>query len=405
LHARDRAEMLDELDAVAAGTGTKPATAGRRAQPVTFAFTGQGSQWTGLARELRRAEPVCAAVLDECAAHLRGHLEVPLETLLDDDPLETTDRAQVAIVATQVALVTLLGEWGVRAGAVVGHSVGELTAAWAAGVLDLPDLLRTTALRGRLMAAAPGSGAMAVVRAGVAETRAAIAATPGLEIAADNGPNVTTISGPADAVAAFLAATQLRATPLPVAHAFHSAAMAGVTGPLAEHLAGVGLRPPSIPFASTLTGRLHTAETATDPASYAGAVRAAVLFGPAAAELDARVPADRSHIWWEIGPQPALLPLLRRIADPREGRTRFRATLRRGEGVAPLHRALADHHNETTTEMELAAHHRGKPHTSVPIPTYPFARTRLSALPGAVPTAADVARHPFLDGRSGGLAS
>ncbi|WP_224402695.1 polyketide synthase [Pseudonocardia sp. ICBG1034] len=411
LHARDRDGMVAALDAVADGTGPAPAPARRAPTPVTFAFTGQGAQWAGMARALWRSEPVCAAVLDECAAALRGHLDVPLETLLDRDPLLGTDHAQPAIVATQVALVTLLAAWGVRPDAVVGHSVGELTAAWAAGVLDLPELLRATALRGRLMASAPGPGAMAVVRGGPDLTRAAIAAHPGLEIAADNGPGATTVTGPADAVAALLASGAVRATALPVAHAFHSAAMAGVVDPFAEHLAGLGLRAPSIPFASTLTGGLHTSHTATDPASYARAVRAPVLFGQAAAELDARVPEEQTHVWWEIGPQPALLPLLRRIVAPRDGRTRFRATLRRDEGTAPLHRALADHHDETDAGLDPAAHHRGKPHVTVRIPTYPFARVRHSALPGVPPVAAPTdgaaaaARHPFLDGRSGGLAS
>ncbi|OLM31354.1 Malonyl CoA-acyl carrier protein transacylase [Pseudonocardia sp. Ae717_Ps2] len=411
LHARGRDGMVAALDSVAEGRGPVPARARRARTPVTFAFTGQGAQWPGMARELRRSEPICAAVLDECAAVLRGHLDVPLETLLEEDPLVGTDRAQPAIVATQVALVTLLRSWGVHPDAVVGHSVGELTAAWAAGVLDLPDLMRATALRGRLMASAPGPGAMAVVRGDVDTAREAIAAHPDLEIAADNGPGATTVAGPAVAMAAFLDSGTVRATALPVAHAFHSAAMAGVVGPFADHLAGLALQPPSIPFASTASGRLHTPGTATDPASYAGAVRAPVLFGPAAAELDARVPDEQDHVWWEIGPQPALLPLLRRIASPRDGRTRFRSTLRREEGTAPLHRALADHHDETDATLDPAAHHRGKPHVGVRIPTYPFARIRHSALPDASVVgapgdgAAVAAGHPFLDGRSGGLAS
>ncbi|GAA3229519.1 hypothetical protein GCM10017691_21640 [Pseudonocardia petroleophila] len=385
--AGTREELVAALDAVAGGATPVARHSTRPAPPVTFLFTGQGSQYPGMGRALYATEPVFRDAVDECAEHLPG-----LTDLLHGDrsaELTRTDHAQAGIVATQVALVRLLAAWGVRPDHVVGHSVGELTAAWAAGVLTLPDLLRLVAHRGAAMNAQPSTGSMAVVHADADATAAALAGFPELEIAAHNSPSSTTVSGPAGALERFRAACAHPVTPLTVSHAFHSAAMAGAVEPFAAAVAATTLRAPVIPFASTLTGALHTPDSATDPRSYAEAIRRPVLFAPAVRALDEV--AGAPHVWWEIGPHPVLAPLTAQVLDAPTCRT----TLHRTGGAAHLHQNLVAHHNTTTTRIDLAGHHTGKGHRTVTAPTFPFDGRRLSALPDTAPTTDDEGGHPF----------
>ncbi|MBW0116987.1 acyltransferase domain-containing protein, partial [Pseudonocardia sp. KRD-169] len=390
--AGTRDELVAALGAVASGTTPVVKHSHRPAPPVTFLFTGQGSQYAGMGRALYATEPVFRDAIDECAQHLPG-----LTDLLHGErsaELTRTDHAQAGIVATQVALVRLLAAWGVRPDHVAGHSVGELTAAWAAGVLTLPDLLRLVAQRGAAMNAQPSTGSMAVVHADADATAAALAGFGDLEIAAHNSPTNTTVSGPAESLARFRAACAHPVTPLTVSHAFHSAAMAGAVEPFAEALAATTLRAPVIPFASTLTGALHTPESAADPRSYAEAIRRPVLFAPAVRALH-EVAGD-GHTWWEIGPHPVLAPLTGQLlAGVSRTAPTCRTTLHRTGGAAHLHQNLVAHHNGGATQVDLAGHHAGKPHRTVSAPTYPFDRRPLSALPS--PTTDDEAGHPFFD--------
>ncbi|MFE7778881.1 beta-ketoacyl synthase N-terminal-like domain-containing protein, partial [Streptomyces sp. NPDC057445] len=165
VHGRTGQELAGALNDVATGRVAGVRRVSTPA-PTVFMFTGQGSQYAGMGRGLYATEPHFREALDECAELLGPHAGVPLLDLLFGDVqgrLDRTEYAQVAIVSVQVALVRCLAALGIGPDAVVGHSLGELTAAWAAGVLELPDLLRLAAVRGRLMQSGPAAGAMAVV--------------------------------------------------------------------------------------------------------------------------------------------------------------------------------------------------------------------------------------------------
>ncbi|MYS06699.1 acyltransferase domain-containing protein, partial [Streptomyces sp. SID6041] len=175
----------------------------------------------------------------------------------------STRYAQVGIVSVQVALVRWLESLGVRPDVVVGHSLGELSAGWAAGVVGLEDLLRLAVVRGQLMESQPGEGAMAAVHGDAAAVVEALKLFPGVEVAAFNSPRVVTVSGPVDAVARFRAESGLRSQPLVVSHAFHSALMEGAVAPFAEVVSGVEWSAPRVAFASTVSGGWHTPESVT----------------------------------------------------------------------------------------------------------------------------------------------
>ncbi|MFV2120850.1 type I polyketide synthase, partial [Streptomyces sp. Act-28] len=217
----DAGELAVALRDVASGTSVVTRKGGGSSAPVVFMFTGQGSQYAGMGQGLYRTEPVFRAALEECADLLAGQLEVPLLELLftgASGVLGRTAFAQVGIVAVQVALVRWLESVGVAADVVVGHSLGELTAAWAAGVVGLEDLLRLAVVRGRLMGSQPGVGAMAAVHGEVDAVLGVLPRFPGVEVAAFNSPRSVTVSGSADAVARFCEESGLRSRPLVVSH-------------------------------------------------------------------------------------------------------------------------------------------------------------------------------------------
>ncbi|MFF7265078.1 amino acid adenylation domain-containing protein [Streptomyces sp. NPDC008159] len=387
-------ELADRLHDVAAGR-TPVVRHTARTVTTAFLFTGQGSQYPGMGRGLYTTEPHFRDALHACADLLVPHVDVPLLDLLWGDArhlLEQTRYAQPAIVGVEVALTRYLEATGVRPDAVAGHSLGELTAAWSAGVLSLPDLLRLTALRGRLMQDRPATGAMAVVHTDTDTLVEALRAHPGLEIAAYNAPNVHTVTGPADTLARFREDTPHRTQLLPVSHAFHSADMEPAVAPFAEAVAATALKPPAVPFASTLTGTWHTPDSAVDAGHWAEAIRRPVRFTQALAALAETEPGAV----WEIGPHPHLTPLARTtLAEPHPV---WLTTLQRGRGdQIQLHTALADHHNLTGADLNWPALHEDKRHRTTTLPVYPFHREPLAAPPARRRAVTNAVSHPLFD--------
>ncbi len=258
----DRDQLLAGLGELAGddpGAATIRGTATTAGKTV-FLFPGQGSQSLGMGRGLHAAYPVFADAFDTVVAELDRHLLRPLREVVwgnGESLLNTTEFAQPALFAVEVALFRLLESWGVRPDFVMGHSIGELSAAHVAGVLSLENAAVLVAARGRFMQALPAGGAMIAIQATEEEVRPLL--VPEVGVAAVNAPASVVISGAQEAVAAV--AEQLRADGrrvrrLAVSHAFHSPLMDAMIDEFGTVASGLAIDKPTIPIVSNVTGQL-----------------------------------------------------------------------------------------------------------------------------------------------------
>jgi acyl transferase domain-containing protein len=389
---------LSGKDARGQFTGMQEATD----RPVAFLFSGQGSQHSGMAARLYTAEPVFRQALEECVDILKVHLKCDLRDVLLGSPavpagasgsgpavtvdadgpatstvisgtqpaLDQTWLTQPALFAIEYALARMWMHWGVAPRAMIGHSIGEYTAACLAGVFSLPDALALVAERGRLMQQMPTGGMLAV---GLPPERLKPLCGAGLELAAINTPSMCAVSGPKGAVQDLerrLEAQGVHCRRLHTSHAFHSAMMEPVLEPFRQRVSGVELRPPRIPFVSNLTGRWITAAEATDPFYWARHLRHTVQFADGLRELTRAI----APVLLEVGPGEVLSAFARQC-----GHAEVFTSLPHPLSPEPdTEHALATLGRlwiaGVTVDWErLHEHERLR---RVPLPTYPFERQR-----------------------------
>ncbi len=277
----EKAELADGLAALASGRVTAHVeTARARDNRVTaFVFAGRrvrsgwGWVWNWLPPSRCSLRPSV-----RCVPRSTVLLDRPLREVINTPELDRTVYAQPALFAFEVALFRLLESWGVAPDAVLGHSVGELAAAYLAGVWSLSDAARVVAARGRLYAgAAGGGGAMVAVQAGEGEMEL----PEGVELAAVNGPSSVVLSGDEEAVLAEAARWSDRRTKrLPVSHAFHSHLMEPVLEDFRQVLESVSFHAPRLVFVSTVTGT-PVSDELCDPEYWLRNVRQTVRFADA----------------------------------------------------------------------------------------------------------------------------
>ncbi|WP_433733210.1 type I polyketide synthase [Nocardia sp. CA-129566] len=305
--AADRAEAIAELLG-------EPEVGVAQAMSTGWMFTGQGSQFAGMARALDAANPSFARALWAVDDYMIEHLGRSVRDLLLDESIDidSTEVAQPAIFAMEYALARALAEAGVRPAWLIGHSIGEFAAAAVAGVFDLDDACRLVVARGRLMRQLPTGGAMLAVRTGAAQVADLLAEEPLLTVAAVNGPADIVVSGPAAAIEWIRAALAERAVitkALNVSHAFHSTLMEPMLAEFEAVARACVYRAPNIPIYSTVRGRLLDASEPMDAAYWTEHVCATVRFADA---ITAALGTEPSHLI-EIGPRRVLAALVGRM--------------------------------------------------------------------------------------------
>ncbi|MBD0669910.1 hypothetical protein BU198_04080, partial [Streptomyces sp. CBMA156] len=400
--------LLAGLAAVAEGrdAGEGSAVVRGMARPdrkAVFVFPGQGSQWLGMAAGLLGSSPVFADAVAECDAAFAEFLDWSVADALrgaEGAPdAELLDVLQPMLFTTMVALAALWRACGIEPAAVVGHSQGEVAAAYVAGALSLRDAARIVALRSKALLALIGKGAMASVLAPVEQVRAHIAPYGDrLSVAVVNGPGACVVAGVPDAVDEFVAAmeaAEIRVRRVPGAlGAGHSAQVEPLRERILADLAPVAPRAATVPLYSTVTGELF--DTAAMDAEYWYLnMRRTVEFDRTVRKLL----ATGHRLFVEVSPHPVLTVPLGGILEDVGGDAAVLGTLRRGEGSAPrFAAALATAHAHGAEPDWSAVIAPGRP---VELPTYAFQRRRYWLEPG--PYTGDVASaglvpadHPLL---------
>jgi acyl transferase domain-containing protein/acyl carrier protein len=384
--AGSREELAAKLDSFAQAGDTGGLKRGEadtvRPPLIAFLCTGQGSQYTGMARELFETQPTFRRDLQLCNDLLRGELERPLLDLLyagaGDDLLHQTLYTQPAVFALEYAIGRLWMSWGVVPDLLVGHSLGEYVAACLAGAFSLEDGLRLIAARARLMQNLPGDGAMAAVFVSEAAARSAIASVArDLSVAAINGPQHIVVSGTRsslDVLLAHFAGRGVDYNALNVSQAFHSVLIEPMLEEFRRVLASVTFSPPRFDIVSNLTGKLAGAEM-THPDYWCRQAREPVRFFAAMQTCE----QQDVGVFLEVGPDPVLLGMARRcVSKPALASL---PSLRRGQDawltMLDSLGTLYVRGSPVDWEAFAAPYHPRR----VRAPTYPFQRQRYWAAP------------------------
>lgn len=401
------ADMIETLDAYTRGTpagarvkrrdtqGTKPS--------IGFLFTGQGAQYVGMGKALYAASPVFRDALNHCDRLLAPELGCSVVELMrtgEATMLGCTRYTQPVLFALEYALATLWRALGIKPDVVIGHSVGEIVAACVAGVFSLEDGLRLAAHRGRLMDSVAADGAMAAIELDADETERFLAASGlTLDIAADNAPRSTVISGarePLERALALLADAGIESRRLDVSQAFHSVLMEPIQSAFLDAIRDVSLCAPTIKIVSNVTGRIAGAEM-LDPTYWVDHIRKPVRFRQGIEQMRQAGVA----VFLEIGPSAVLTNLGRRTVT--EDVSWLSSLTPKSPDTVKLLDALGELYT-LGFDIDFSPLYRHLPRRRIALPPYPFGGERYWITPHAATAAAPAelfldARHPLLGRR------
>ncbi len=352
-------------------------TAGDDSPDPVFVFTGMGPQWWGMGRELMESQPIVRAFaekVDAAFTKLSGWSVLEeMQRPEEDSRVTETQIAQPANFVVQGGLLKLLQSWGVHPAAVVGHSVGEVSSAYAAGALSFEDAVRISYFRSKLQAETSGIGGMLAIGASAADAEKLLHGYEDkVAIAAFNGPNSVTLSGDETAlqdIAAALENDGVFNRFLKVETAYHSPIMDPLLDPLQQALEGIAPAPAAIDLYSTVSGDLAEDDD-YGPVYWRGNVRGSVMFAPAIS----RLLEDGHEVFLEVGPHPVLSGSMREcLLDANVDGTIISTLRRKKPEIENLLRGIAELY-VTGAQIDWAQFHATRSQTFVEYPTYPWQR-------------------------------
>ena len=383
--AREAIELLESNDPKRVGTQQ----AGDSAPAVAFMFAGGGAQHATMGAQLYESEPVYRAEIDRCFAFMKTRHGVDLAPLVfpraEDAAratleLERPSLALPALFSTQFALAKLLMSWGITPQAMIGHSMGEYTAACIAGVFSMEDALSLVTVRGRLFEQLAEGGMLSVPLA-AEELRPML--PPELSIAAINAPELCVASGPVKAIETLertLAAQEIDCRRIHINVAAHSAMLEPILQEFGAFVRGIALSAPKVPFVSNVTGTWISDADATDATYWVRHLRQTVRFADGVGELL----ADARRVLLEVGPGRTLTTLARQHSAKQASHGIYPSMRHPDEQVSDVSFALGALGRLWThgVEVDWRALHGEDRRVRIPLPTYPFERQRHWIAPG-----------------------
>ncbi|WP_075744570.1 phthiocerol type I polyketide synthase PpsB [Mycobacterium tuberculosis] len=379
--ARDRAQAIAGLRALAAGQHAPGVVSHQDGSPgpgTVFVYSGRGSQWAGMGRQLLADEPAFAAAVAELEPVFVEQAGFSLrDVIATGKELVGIEQIQLGLIGMQLTLTELWRSYGVQPDLVIGHSMGEVAAAVVAGALTPAEGLRVTATRARLMAPLSGQGGMALLGLDAAATEALIADYPQVTVGIYNSPRQTVIAGPTEQIDELIARVRAQnrfASRVNIEVAPHNPAMDALQPAMRSELADLTPRTPTIGIISTTYADLHT-QPIFDAEHWATNMRNPVRFQQAIASAGSG--ADGAyHTFIEISAHPLLTQA---IADTLEDAHRPTKSAAKYLSIGTLQRDADDtvtfRTNLYTADIAHPPHtcHPPEPHPT--IPTTPWQHT------------------------------